>query len=321
MRSFFRSSVVALFTLVMCMPSLAQHPVCGTAPEWDIKSENQEKLKGDLQGKAQALSKYIGSADLSGQIQTERQTIYKTTDQSEARRQDAYLAFMFCVLIMDDKTLSTGDKLKAISEFKQPAPPAKKVNEDDVAAKKLRSALQHNGLGNALVGDTLAPRTDNASMETVNNQFLTGDHAFYIYGTGHNFVWQYVYLNQFGNIEAMKFSAMSQTKEFKSLFESVLSELSAAPVYYSRRRIEEAEACNCSGSCKKEKTFAVLSRTFIESEESTIMRFGGTSMKYLKESFQNNLIDEPDKPCKTDSVFASRAAGPEETIWVFKTPK
>jgi hypothetical protein len=98
----------------------AQHAICGKAPDWDIKSQDTDKLKGDLQGKAQLLTKYLGGAELSGQIQTERATIYKNTDESEARRQDAYLAYMFCVLIMDDKTLSTADKIKSINEFKRP---------------------------------------------------------------------------------------------------------------------------------------------------------------------------------------------------------
>jgi hypothetical protein len=98
----------------------AQHAICGRPPEWDIKSQDTESLKGDLQGKAQLLTKFLGSANLSGQIQTERETLYKNSDEPEARRQDAYLAYMFCVLIMDDKTQSTNEKIKAINEFKQP---------------------------------------------------------------------------------------------------------------------------------------------------------------------------------------------------------
>jgi hypothetical protein len=98
----------------------AQNPACGKVPEWDVKSRETDKTKGDLEGKAQALFKSVGSAELTGNIQSERQIIYKTTDQSEARRQDAYLAYMFCVLIMNDKNISTDDKLKAINAFRRP---------------------------------------------------------------------------------------------------------------------------------------------------------------------------------------------------------
>jgi hypothetical protein len=111
---------LVLGVLLQTETATAQHSICGKPPEWEIKSQNTEKLKGDLQGKAQLLTKYLGSAELSGQIQTERQTIYQNSEQPEARRQDAYLAYMFCVLIMDDRTLSTNDKIKAINEFKQP---------------------------------------------------------------------------------------------------------------------------------------------------------------------------------------------------------
>ena len=87
--------LVALTPLGL-MEAKAQHAMCGNPPEWDIKSREADTLKGDLQGKAQVLTKLLGSANLSGQIQSERETIYKNSDQSEARRQDAYLAYVFC---------------------------------------------------------------------------------------------------------------------------------------------------------------------------------------------------------------------------------
>jgi hypothetical protein len=310
----------------MSTTSLAQHQVCGSAPEWDVKSENQEKIKGDLQGKAQALSKYIGSADLTGQIQTERQTIYRTTDQSEARRQDAYLAFMFCVLIMDDKTLSTPEKIKAINEFKRPI--SSKVNEDNVMAAKLRSAFNHNGFGNVVLGDTLAPRSDRATFTTEKNDFISGDYLSYLYKTKHDFIWQHVYLNEFGFIEAMKFHYLTEfgftlekATEFKRVFEVILSELSVTPVYYSRKKTRENEGCSCSG-CRPSETNAELVRDFIESEESNTIRVGAISMKYLKEKRERMYIDLPGKPCKPGTGVIPRG-GPDESanIWVYKYQK
>jgi hypothetical protein len=115
-----RIAIPIVFLLVCAGHARAQHPVCGKPPDWDIKTQDTDKLKGDLEGRAQLLTKYAGGVGLSGQIQTERETLYKNTDATEARRQDAYLAYMFCVIVMDDKTLSTQDRIKAIEIFKRP---------------------------------------------------------------------------------------------------------------------------------------------------------------------------------------------------------
>jgi hypothetical protein len=113
--------------MVLSLPSLslAQHRLCGSPPEFKSTSEEIENLKGELQGKAQILSRFVGDAGLSGKVENERKSIYQSADKVSAAQQDAYLSYIFCVLIMDDNKLSTQEKLKAVNEFKKPTPELK----------------------------------------------------------------------------------------------------------------------------------------------------------------------------------------------------
>lgn len=115
-----RSVITAMVWLSLLNPAIADHAVCGKAPEFESKSEETKKTVGDLQGKAEGLAKLIGSAELGGKISAERQTIYKNNQAAEAARNDAYLAYVFCVIIMDDNKLDSPARLKALQEFRKP---------------------------------------------------------------------------------------------------------------------------------------------------------------------------------------------------------
>ncbi len=101
-------------------PAFGQAANCGKPPEYESRLEQSDKLKGDLAGKTQFLSRFLGSADLSGKIETERRELYKNSDGAEAARQDAMLAYMFCNVIMNDRSMSAADKINAIQEFRKP---------------------------------------------------------------------------------------------------------------------------------------------------------------------------------------------------------
>ena len=79
-----------------------------------------DTTKGNIEGKAQAISKLLGSADIGGTIETERKTIYQTSDASEALRNDRYLFYVTCVLLMKDTTMPLQNKLDAIKALRQP---------------------------------------------------------------------------------------------------------------------------------------------------------------------------------------------------------
>lgn len=119
------SSLVGVFVcLCTLMPNSAraQQEICGTPPSFDVRKEEADAIKGDLNGKAQALSKFLGNAELTGRIESERKTLYQTSEGSDANRKDAYLAYLFCMIIMQDKSANMNDKLKALQTFRQPIP-------------------------------------------------------------------------------------------------------------------------------------------------------------------------------------------------------
>jgi hypothetical protein len=122
------------FGLMYRHPALAQNLKCGMPPEYESKSEDQQKTIADLQGQAQALAKLAG-AGLSGQFTTERKTIFKNSPTADAARKDAYLMYMVCVLVMEDRTLPIVEKFKALLEFNKPieAPPSFGVQIDQLS--------------------------------------------------------------------------------------------------------------------------------------------------------------------------------------------
>jgi hypothetical protein len=120
MGGFMRWLLGIAFAVMFSVTAFGQNSLCGKPPEFENRLENSEKMKGDLSGRAQTLFRLLGSADLSGKIEAERRELYKSSSGAEAARADAYLAYLFCMLIIDDRTLSANEKVKAIQEFRKP---------------------------------------------------------------------------------------------------------------------------------------------------------------------------------------------------------
>lgn len=91
---------------------------CGDPPPAQFQSRNDEKLKGDLQGKAQLLAKFAGGAQLGGEITLSRQQVFADYPDANRARTDAYFLYMFCMSLFSPGNKQTPDeKQKAISEF------------------------------------------------------------------------------------------------------------------------------------------------------------------------------------------------------------
>jgi tetratricopeptide (TPR) repeat protein len=97
----------------LCGLAQAQ-PSCGEPPRVDDLT-----LKGDLEGKAQFLSKLVGDADLKGKIETARTDIFSKYPKAGEAHSDAYLEYMFCSFVLSDPKLSGQEKLHAILDFRQ----------------------------------------------------------------------------------------------------------------------------------------------------------------------------------------------------------
>jgi hypothetical protein len=108
------TALVAQHALLNCGVALAQSPACGDPPP-----VANEALKGQIEGEAQFLSRFLGDASLAGQIETSREEIFsKYPNQRE--RSDAYFEYMICMVIMgDDNTMTSQEKINELVRVKE----------------------------------------------------------------------------------------------------------------------------------------------------------------------------------------------------------
>lgn len=111
--------VLLMVAIPLCPNAQAQSADCGTVPNLPTEASVAEKLTSNLEGKAQLLSKLVGSGQLKGAVVVERNTIYQTPDKVDAPSRMALLYHMFCVIVMTDHSSSTTQKIHAIVEFRQ----------------------------------------------------------------------------------------------------------------------------------------------------------------------------------------------------------
>jgi hypothetical protein len=99
--------------------SAATREICGDPPPAQFREENNEAIKGDLTGKANLLTRFVGNAELGGKIESTRKEVFAKYPDANAAYMDRYLAYMFCYVLFDpNNKQSTEDKLKAIQEFR-----------------------------------------------------------------------------------------------------------------------------------------------------------------------------------------------------------
>ncbi len=130
MRSMFRL-LLALVTLGISGLAFADN-ICGDPPLLENSS-----LKGELTGKAQLLSKFVGDVQLTGKIETSRTEVLTKYPDAERTRGNAYFEYQICVVIMNDKSMSTQQKLdelrKTRREFQKPFSPLSQNEIDQLA--------------------------------------------------------------------------------------------------------------------------------------------------------------------------------------------
>jgi hypothetical protein len=115
-----RSFALALVAVVAgARVAAGQTLDCPAPPQLPVQSQEDEKIKGELQGKAQFLTRMLANGNFQGAVEAERKTIYQSVTGLQAAWQAAYLTYLFCSTVMSDKTLSSQQKLSAIMVFKQ----------------------------------------------------------------------------------------------------------------------------------------------------------------------------------------------------------
>jgi hypothetical protein len=113
---------------VLTLPAIAHAQAnCGDPPRVD-----DQTLKGELDGKAQFLSRLVGDANLKGNVEAARTDIFSKYPNAGAAHSDTYLEYMFCTFVLSDPKLSPQEKFRAILDFRQaerdPAKPPSQVS-------------------------------------------------------------------------------------------------------------------------------------------------------------------------------------------------
>lgn len=96
------------------------HDICGEPPPAQFRVRNDETLKGELEGKAQLLTKFVGDASLGGKIETSQREIFAKYPDADTARTNAYFVYMFCVLLFSPENhQSYEEKLSALRGFRE----------------------------------------------------------------------------------------------------------------------------------------------------------------------------------------------------------
>jgi hypothetical protein len=116
----FLCSLLFTILLLLGLPNLAIAEICGAPPPDQFREENNESIKGDLAGKANFLSSFVGKSELGGKIELTRKEIFSKYSDANTAYMDRYLAYMFCLVLFDPKnTQKSEDKINAIHEFRR----------------------------------------------------------------------------------------------------------------------------------------------------------------------------------------------------------
>jgi hypothetical protein len=100
--------------LLASSPLAWAQPSCGKPP---VVAD--ESLKGELGGKAQLLTRWVGNADFKGQVEAARNDVFSKYPEARQTRSDDYLLYMFCSFVLRDPNFTGRDKQKAILEMRQ----------------------------------------------------------------------------------------------------------------------------------------------------------------------------------------------------------
>ena len=96
-------SVSVIIAMMLCsVPTLADTYLCGDPPPLA-----NEKLKGEVRGKAQFLSRFLGGAEVGGQIENTREEVLSKYPNADRAVFHLMLLYQTCVFLMQDDTLST----------------------------------------------------------------------------------------------------------------------------------------------------------------------------------------------------------------------
>ncbi len=95
----------ASFGAIIALSQSVQALDCG-----DVPPVADEDLKGEIEGKAQFLSRFLGDSELSGNLETARSDIFSKYPNADAARTNAYFLYVMCESIFSDYSMSEEEK-------------------------------------------------------------------------------------------------------------------------------------------------------------------------------------------------------------------
>lgn len=104
-------AMVVIGIILLTTGVLSQPSPCGAPPP-----VADEVLKAELEGRAKLLSKFLGGASLSGQIEMSQAEIFSRYP-NDFERSNAYFQYQVCVLLMKDRTMSVSEKIRHLEKI------------------------------------------------------------------------------------------------------------------------------------------------------------------------------------------------------------
>lgn len=110
--------VVIAIAVLLCAGSTAvraQQISCGDVPK--IQRSVEQKIKADVQGKAQLFTKALGNADVQGAVEKSKTELYQEHQDVGKDEIDLYFAWVSCQTIASDQSLSSAAKVNKWMEI------------------------------------------------------------------------------------------------------------------------------------------------------------------------------------------------------------
>lgn len=102
--------VAGCLLAIIPVTSWAQQISCGDRPK--IERAVEDKIKGDVEGKARILTQRIASGEFKAAVESSKTALYQDHQDVGRDEMDQYFAWIVCQAISLDSSLSTSDKIE-----------------------------------------------------------------------------------------------------------------------------------------------------------------------------------------------------------------
>jgi hypothetical protein len=104
-------AIILAGSLTTMEAALAQAGSCGSPPVVEDGS-----LKGEIDSKASFLKTFVGDVALKGQVDVAKNDVLQRYPNADQLRLKQYFLYVVCLMIMNDTTLGTIEKIKAFRD-------------------------------------------------------------------------------------------------------------------------------------------------------------------------------------------------------------